>query len=100
MARFILTRPAADDVREIVNYIRERSPQAATRVRGELRAAMNKLAEFPGIGHWREDLTDEPIRFWCVYSYLIAYRPETKPLEIIRVVHGARDLTRFFGRRE
>jgi antitoxin ParD1/3/4/toxin ParE1/3/4 len=29
---------------------------------------------------------------WTVYSYLIVYDPLTKPLEIIRVVHGARDL--------
>jgi antitoxin ParD1/3/4/toxin ParE1/3/4 len=60
---------------------------------------MQKLAEFPGIGHLREDVTDEPIRFWCVYSYLIAYRPHTKPLEILRIVHGARDLGPLFRRK-
>jgi len=72
MSRYILTEPAAGDLREIVAYLSERSPVAARRVRGELRAAMQRLARFPHIGHLREDLTDEPLRFWSVYSYLIA----------------------------
>ena len=42
-----------------------------------------------------EDLTPLPVRFWVVqpYSnYLIVYDPEKKPLQIIRILHGARDL--------
>jgi plasmid stabilization system protein ParE len=96
MARYILTTPAANDLREIVQYIRQRSPQGAKLVRSELRAAMQRLASFPRMGHLREDVTDEPYRFWSVYSYLIVYLPETKPLEIVRVMHGARDLGKFF----
>ena len=95
MARYVLTESAQADVREIVAYIRKRSPQAAKRVRGELRQAMQRLVEFPGIGHLRLDLADEPLRFWSVYSYLIIYRPDRKPLEVIRVLHGARDVERF-----
>ena len=98
MARYVLTELAKRDVRDIVAYIRRRSPQAAKQVRAELREAMRLLAEFPHIGHLREDVTDEPLRFWSVYSYLIVYRPEEKPLQVVRVVHGARDLPRFFGR--
>jgi hypothetical protein len=33
------------------------------------------------------------------YSYVIAYRDQTKPLEIIAIVHGARQLDAFFQRR-
>ena len=97
MPRYVLTDPAKQDVRDIVAYIRKRSPEAAKGVRAELRAAMQTLAAFPYMGHCRDDLTQEPLRFWCVYSYLIAYRPNSKPLQVIRVVHGARDLGRFFG---
>ena len=96
MARYVLSEPAAEDVREIIAYLRARSPQAAKKVRADLRAAMRMLAEFPHIGHVREDVTDKPVRFWCVYSYLIAYEPESKPLVIVRVVHGAQNLGRFF----
>ena len=34
----------------------------------------------------------EPVRFWSVYSYLIVYKPDSKPLKVIRVLHGARDV--------
>lgn len=98
MARYVLTDAAKADIREIVAYLRPRSPAAARTVQRELRAAMRRLADFPHMGHLREDVSDEPLRFWSVFSYLIAYRPEQKPLQVVRVVHGARNLTRFFGR--
>jgi toxin ParE1/3/4 len=99
MARFILAERAKTDLYDIYDYIRQRSPTAAKRVRGELRAAMKKLAEFPGMGHRRDDVGDESLRFWSVYSYLIVYRPDTKPLQIVRIIHGARDVPRVLGRR-
>jgi plasmid stabilization system protein ParE len=43
---------------------------------------MRKLAEYPGMGHLREDLADEPLRFWPLYSYLIIYRAAARPIEI------------------
>ena len=53
----------------------------------------------PGMGHYREDLLDRRHRFWSVWSYLIAYRWQATPIQIIAVVHGARYLDLFFGRR-
>jgi antitoxin ParD1/3/4/toxin ParE1/3/4 len=58
-----------------------------------LRTAMTRLAEMPEIGHVREDLADEPLRFWPVYSYLIIYRPDARPLQVVRVLSGSRDIT-------
>jgi antitoxin ParD1/3/4/toxin ParE1/3/4 len=98
MARYVLTDPAKQDVRDIVDYIRQRNPEAAARVRGEFRDAMRRLADFPYMGHLRADLTDEPLRFWTVYSYLIVYRPDRKPLQVIRVLHGARDVGKILER--
>jgi plasmid stabilization system protein ParE len=37
------------------------------------------------------------VHFWTVQqypNYVVVYRPETQPLEIIRVLHGMRDLKR------
>jgi plasmid stabilization system protein ParE len=90
--RFSLTPAARADLFEIDDYLRQESPPAAARVRAELRAAMRKLAGYPGIGHLRADLAEEPLRFWPVYSYLIIYRAETRPLQILRVLHGSRDV--------
>jgi plasmid stabilization system protein ParE len=50
----------------------------------------------PGLGHERPDLTNQPVRFFPIYSYLVIYRPETKPLEIVRVLSGYRDLASLF----
>jgi toxin ParE1/3/4 len=53
---------------------------------------MLQLAEMPGLGHERRDVKNPKYRFWKVYSYLIAYVPNTKPLRVIRIVHGARNI--------
>lgn len=93
MGRFVLAPVAKTDLAELAIYIREQgSPEAAKQVGEALRRAMRKLADMPGMGHARNDLADESLRFWSVYSYLIIYRPQTKPLQIIRILHGARDV--------
>jgi len=50
------------------------------------------LASFPAAGHWRRDLTSDGVRVFSVYSYLIVYRPETKPLQVVTILHGSRDV--------
>ena len=40
----------------------------------------------------REDLAEETLRFWPVRSYLIIYRPDAKPIQIVRVLSGYRDI--------
>jgi plasmid stabilization system protein ParE len=57
MARYVLTDLAKTDIRQTIEYLRERSPQAATNVRKQLHLAIRRLAEFPGIGHLRADIT-------------------------------------------
>src|SRR6266704_26508 len=50
------------------------------------------LAGNSGAGHWRKELTDEPVKFFPIYSYLIVYRPDRKPLEVVAILHGNRDV--------
>ena len=97
MKRFVLTPRAKRDVNDIGDYIADDSIEAADRVVDALDNAMVKLSKTPGIGHWREELTDKRHRFFLVYSYLIVYRHETKPLQIIRVLHAARDVQSILG---
>src|SRR2546426_11532755 len=42
--------------------------------------------------HMRQDLTNEDVKFFPVYSNLIVYRPKTKPLQIACILHGRRDV--------
>ncbi len=98
MKRYLLTPAAKADLVNIFTYIRADRPKSARRVLARIRQAMRRLAENPWIGHMREDLADDSLRFWSVYSYLIVYRPRSQPLEVIRVLHGARDVKRILER--
>jgi len=79
MNRFVLTGPAERDLDQIKNFLSE-----------DIRAALKLRGNKPGVGHLREDLTVRPVKFWPIYSYLIVYDPETKPVQILRVLHGMR----------
>jgi len=75
------------------------SQETADRVESVIRSKLAYLADFPGAGHWRRDLTSAEVRFFPVYSYLIVYRPDTKPLEIVTILHGSRDVAAVLSER-
>jgi plasmid stabilization system protein ParE len=93
-AKFVLSPQALDDLDQIWLHLMEDSVEAADHVERELRKAIRLLGDRPEIGHHREDLTGLPVKFRPVYSYLIEYNPERRPVEIVRVLHGAQDLRR------
>lgn len=97
--RFVLTPEARADLIEIWNYIAEDNIDGADQVLARLYDALARLGQTPGMGHHREDLADRRHRFWTVYSYVVAYRWETTPIQIIAVVHGARQLEAFIQQR-
>ena len=90
--RYRLTPLAEFNVEEICAFIADNSVDAALRVHDALEQAFEHLATMPGMGHTREDLTDRPVKFWGVYSYLIVYDPAAAPVTVIAVLHGARDV--------
>ena len=93
MKRFVLTGPAARDLDQIKSYLTEKAgPSVTRRVMKEIRHALDFLGTDPLAGHVREDLTSRPVRFWAVYSYLIVYDSETRPIQIVRVLHGMRNV--------
>ena len=87
-----LTERAEADVEAITNFIAADNIDAAVKVVLALEDAFLLIASRPGIGHSREDLTERPLKFWSVYSYLVVYNPASDPLTIIAVLHGARDV--------
>ena len=97
MKRYVLTPSAKQDVNDIWDYIANDNIEAADRVLDALESAMVKIAKNPSIGHWREELAGRRYRFFLVSSYLIIYRREEKPLQIVRVLHAARDVQGILG---
>jgi toxin ParE1/3/4 len=61
--------------------------------------AIDALAQTPGIGHKREDLTDYAALFFSVGQYTIIYRLVYEQVNIIAVTQGARDIPIFLKRR-
>jgi plasmid stabilization system protein ParE len=91
--RYVLSEPATHDLDLIKSYLVEHAGVPVARhVLREIRNALQFLATRPGVGHLREDLTDQPVKFWPVFSYLIIYNPASRPLEVLRVLHAARDV--------
>ena len=97
MTRFVLTPSAAKDLEDIWNYVARDSVRAAGRVIKSVEKAIRKLAKNPGLGHLREDLADSHHKFFLLYSYLMVYRPDTKPLQVLRVIHASRDVQAVLG---
>lgn len=97
--RFRLTPEARDDVREILLDVAADSPDAAERLRASFYEALQRLGKTPGMGHYHEELLDRHYRFWNFHSYVVCYVWQTKPTQIIAVIHGARDLAAFLATR-
>ncbi len=90
MRRFVLPKPAERDLDQIKQFLVERAgPRIARRVLREVRVALARLGGEPEIGHVRDDLTARPVKFWPVLSRL---RSRKQPVEIIRILHGMRDV--------
>ena len=99
MTSYILAPEALQDLQELWDYIATENLDAADRVIDTLFAAFERLAAMPGLGHTREDLTDRPLRFWTVDTYLVIYRAERTPIEIVTVTRGGRDIPRLLRHR-
>ena len=99
-SRHLLAPQAAADLVEIWQYVREKaSGLMADRVESVIREKIAFLARTPEAGHRRKDLTEEDVKFFPVYSYLIVYRAKTKPLQIVSILHGRRDLEKILKKR-
>lgn len=95
MAKFRRTAEAENDLLSIWRYIAEDKPQAATRLIHTIDEKCAMLAENPQLGPTRPDIAPE-LRYFAVENYLILYREVADGLEIVRVLHGARNLNAIF----
>jgi toxin ParE1/3/4 len=99
MKRFVLSDDADDDLQTIKRHLLSEGGTPLVRmVFTKLKSAMRMLASHPYAGHSREDLTNEVVCFWPVFSYLIVYDPQSKPLGIARILHASQDVAQIFLR--
>ena len=98
MARVLRTPEARRDLVEIAAYIEGENPAAADRLLDQIEEKLRLLGEFPEMGAPREELRAR-LRSFPIGKYLIFYFPIADGIEVIRVVHGGRNLRRIFRRR-
>jgi len=92
---FKLRPKALADVRQIWDSLAEKGGvTAADRLLEHFYDACRMLADLPGIGHTRTDLTDRAMLFWTVGDYHVIYHPEVIPLEVERIFYAGRDIKR------
>jgi len=96
MAEVLRARQVHSDLTDIWLYIARDNITAADKLLDTIAAECQRLAEMPDLGRKREDL-GPGLRSWPVGRYLIFYRKTAGGIEVIRVLHGARDLSALFG---
>ncbi|MEO9340489.1 type II toxin-antitoxin system RelE/ParE family toxin [Mesorhizobium sp. SB112] len=97
MARLKIFRSPAteNDLIDIWCSIAPDSPAAADRVLDHISERILQLADFPESGPARPEIAEDA-RALSVANYLVLYRIFDERIEIIRVVHGARDVEALF----
>jgi len=93
MGKVRRTKRANQDLISIWRFIALDNCDAATAQILEIERKFQLLAHFPKIGRLREDIR-KGLRTYPCNAYLILYRETAGNVEIVRVVHGARDLRR------
>lgn len=91
MAHVIRSPQAAIDVREIVDYISLDDPKAAFEWLRKISAVFDLIADFPLIGEAIHTPRHGELRRLSKGAYVIYFRPRSGHVEIVRVLHGARD---------
>lgn len=93
----IIKRPRAQiDLAEIWEYIADDSEARADAFIETIDQKYKALAARPNMGRQRDEI-EEGLRSFPVGRYVIFYRPIAEGVEIIRILHGARDIDAVFS---
>jgi toxin ParE1/3/4 len=94
--RIVFSALAERDLEEIADYIAEDNPQRAATFIAELRVHGRTIAAAPLAWPARPEL-GAGIRASLHGRYVIFFREDAGHLLIVRILHGARDLSAQFG---
>jgi toxin ParE1/3/4 len=96
MSQVLLTPRAQEDLEEILTYLETQSSQATDRFVSRFDERTQLHAAHPLIGAPSEEYAPD-LRHFTVWNYAVFYRPLQDGIEIIRIIHGARDMPNIFG---
>jgi toxin ParE1/3/4 len=97
MAR-VLRRPrAAEDIAAVWDFIADDNPDAADHWVDQLDTQLRLLATQPLMGRARDELAPG-IRSFPFGRYLVFYLPIGDGIDVVRVLHGTRDVDTAFGK--
>jgi toxin ParE1/3/4 len=88
---------AEEDLKEIWAYVAEYNPEAAGKLIKEVTRKFALLRDYPQMGRAQDKLMVN-LRSFAVKNYIIFYQPFGGGIEILRILHGTRDIERIFER--
>jgi toxin ParE1/3/4 len=91
MAEIRRTPQAEIDLETILEDLQQKNPAMAERYATAFDDKSQRLAQFPEIGRSRPEIAPN-LRSTLVHPYVIFYRLEGDAVQIIRILHGKRDL--------
>ena len=96
MARITRRPLAAADILDIWDHIAEDSVEQADRWVDKLDEKFKLIATQPLMGRARDELADD-LRSFPYGRYVIFYAPLADGIDVVRVLHSARDIDAVFG---
>jgi toxin ParE1/3/4 len=86
---------AEEDLKEIWAYVAEKNPEAAGKLIREITGRFSVLRDHPHMGREQDKLLVN-LRSFVVKNYFIFYQLFAGGIEILRVLHGSRDIGSIF----
>lgn len=93
MTRVVWTQPAVADLEAIVDFIARDSDVYATATAERVLAAVDRLASFPRSGRLVPEAKRPSAREVIVGRYRVLYRLRRARVEVLAVIHGAREMS-------
>lgn len=85
------SRQARADLVELAVYYGDRSPTAAFKLLDRIESVLGFLEANPHAGRARPELR-QGVRSFPVRPVVVFYLPQAHGIEVVRVLHGARDV--------
>ncbi len=89
---------AENDIDSICEYLQQHSETAAERLLEDIAERTKLLSVQPGVGRPRDDLLPG-MRSSVIGKYVLFYLYDDEEVEVVRFVHGSRDIENLFGKK-